>query len=470
MALDFGDAGLFDPIPANNKSVFDRKSKKDGDDENDNIHNNGWNDDDNDFDGGKGKNLDSEPDEPDDEDLEEDWPTAPPLDILDCIKGYEMVSFDATSVPPPPFEEAVEETVDAAVTGEEGKGGAEEGGDDDGIKPKQSAVAAAAGSKVMIAPEIEPKLTEAQARAAMLSHISSHCCYGKAAAKNMTIKKMEYLPAYHYELQTFTEKRETAWTYAAIRTGYESMLSNGALGSGIPPLPWEIFEEPAQAFKDEVRLVQVPNTASTKSCHRCRGTGGVTCRDCNGKGWSRCLNCHGDGWMQDSSGHRERCFYCQHSKHGHGQQDCTKCGSKGKVNCATCDGHGQISCYIQLSITWKINTAEHIIERLDLPSDLIRDVSGQVAYEEEAPRVKPIDAFGDSLGIKEASTSLVFNHVNSFSDHKVIRQRHQVRIVPVTKVTYEWKGKPHVFYVYGYENKIHLPKYPQKCCWGCQIL
>lgn len=91
-----------------------------------------------------------------------------------------------------------------------------------------------------------------------------------------------------------------------------------------------------------------------------------------GKGWTRCLNCHGDGWMHDSSGARERCFYCQHSKHGHGQQDCNKCGSKGKVNCATCDGHGQIRCYIQLSITWKTNTAEHIIERLDLPSDLIR--------------------------------------------------------------------------------------------------
>lgn len=165
-----------------------------------------------------------------------------------------------------------------------------------------------------------------------------------------------------------------------------------------------------------------------------------------------------------------RCFYCQHSKHGHGQQDCTKCGSKGKVNCNTCEGHGQIRCYIQLSITWKTNTAEHIIERLDLPTDLIRDVSGQVAYEEEAPRVKPIDAFGENLGIKEASTSLVFNHLNSFSDHKVIRQRHQVRIVPVTKVTYEWKGKAHVFFVYGYENKSYVPKYPQKCCWGCQIL
>ena len=109
----------------------------------------------------------------------------------------------------------------------------------------------------MVAPEIEPKLTEAQVRGALLSHISSHCCYGKAAAKNMAIKSMEYLPAYHYELQTFTEKRETAWTYATIRTGYESMLGTSSLGAGPPPLPWDILEEPAQAFKDEVRLVQV---------------------------------------------------------------------------------------------------------------------------------------------------------------------------------------------------------------------
>ena len=79
----------------------------------------------------------------------------------------------------------------------------------------------------------------------------------------------------------------------------------------------------------------------------------MTCRDCNGKGWSRCLNCHGDGWLHDSGGHRERCFYCQHSKHGHGQLDCAKCSTKGKVNCATCEGHGQIRCFIQLSITWK---------------------------------------------------------------------------------------------------------------------
>jgi hypothetical protein len=32
------------------------------------------------------------------------------------------------------------------------------------------------------------------------------------------------LSAYHYELQTFTEKRETAWTYAPFKSGFETIL------------------------------------------------------------------------------------------------------------------------------------------------------------------------------------------------------------------------------------------------------
>lgn len=374
---------------------------------------------------------------------EESWPTAPPADYLDTIRGYEMVSFDAVSVPPP-----------LAPPEEETPGGGE--GDGEEKKPPEP--------DPIIIPEIEPKLTEQQVKAALLSYIDDRCCYGKGAAKNMNIKTMEYVPAYHYELQTFSEKRETAWTYAPYRPG-----TMESYPGGVPPLPWEIEEPPTQMFKDEVRLVTVPNTASTKTCHRCRGIGGVTCRDCNGKGWSRCLNCHGDGWLADSSGFRERCFYCQHSRHGHGQQDCNKCHTKGKVNCSTCDGQGQIRCFIQLSITWKVHTAEHIVERLELPHDLIREVSGQVAFEQESAHIKPVTAFNEQA-IKDASSKLVFSHSTSFPDLKILRQRHQVRIVPVTKVVYEWKGKTHAFFVYGYENKIHLPKYPQNCCWGCNIL
>ena len=48
----------------------------------------------------------------------------------------------------------------------------------------------------------------------------------------------------------------------------------------------------------------------------------------------------------------------------------------------------------------------------------------------------------------------------------------QVRIVPVTRVNYDWKGRGRSYYVYGYENKVHLPggSYPDTCCWGCTVM
>ena len=297
--------------------------------------------------GDSGDRDDHTPSQHESEEIEEDWPSAPPIDILDHIKGYEMVSFDTNMCPPPlegfdpqppPISSPSQEIKDrqVGVEVEVDSGSCDNNLDDIASSASRQQEKQEPPPPPLIIPEFESKLTEEQARSALLTHIADHCCYGKAAAKNMHIKKMECGPAYHYELQTFSEKRETAWTYAAIRPGYTDMMGGGSLGA-VPPLPWEIIEHPTQPFKDEFRLVQVPNTGSTKQCHRCRGTGGMTCRDCNGKGWSRCLNCHGDGWMHDSGGHRERCFYCHHSKHGHGQLDCPKCKSgRGKLLFSVC--------------------------------------------------------------------------------------------------------------------------------------
>ena len=123
MALDFGDAGLFDPIPpayGNGKGNSNGKKTLDDDEEHEALNGNGWNHDE--------EAKEPDPDDEDEEDLEEDWASAPPLDILDCIKGYEMVSFDATSVPPPPFEEPeIVEAVDgAAEKTPAGEGGTED--------------------------------------------------------------------------------------------------------------------------------------------------------------------------------------------------------------------------------------------------------------------------------------------------------------------------------------------------------
>ena len=163
-----------------------------------------------------------------------------------------MVGFDTVCVPPP---------VDVP---EDKKADEEMTGSSPAHLPAQAAVVT---------------LTVEQARAALLSFVSSHCCYGTGAAKQMRITSMDYVPAHHYELQTFTEKRETCWTYAPHK-------GDGHLdgpGTGPAPLPWEIEEKPLSMFKDDVRLVPVPNTGVVKSCHKCRGTGGMTCTDCAGK-------------------------------------------------------------------------------------------------------------------------------------------------------------------------------------------
>lgn len=156
-------------------------------------------------------------------------------------------------------------------------------------------------------------LTHQQARAALLTHISSKCCYGSGAAKQLQITSMDYVPAHHYELQTFTEKRETSWTYAPHKGGEVD-----GPGRGAAPLPWEMEEPPTNMFKEEVRpqarrcvqvrVVTVPHTGVVKACHKCRGTGGMSCRDCSGKvaapppapqGWIRCLHCHGDVYLSE---------------------------------------------------------------------------------------------------------------------------------------------------------------------------
>ena len=116
-----------------------------------------------------------------------------------------------------------------------------------------------------------------------------------------------------------------------------------------------------------------------------------------------------------------------------------------------------------------MNTSEYITENLQIPDELIRDVSGQVAFEEEQNKVCPVEAFQDEL-IRHASSKLVASHGAKFPDERILRQRHQVRVVPVTRVGYEWRGRSRSFYVYGYENKVYVPDYPQACCWGCVLM
>jgi hypothetical protein len=56
-----------------------------------------------------------------------------------------------------------------------------------------------------------------------------------------------------------------------------------------------------------------------------------------------------------------------------------------------------------------------------LPEDLIRQVSGQVVYEEEGPRIPPLNTFADPT-INLASAQLVLNHNHQWPDQRILAQ------------------------------------------------
>ena len=56
-----------------------------------------------------------------------------------------------------------------------------------------------------------------------------------------------------------------------------------------------------------------------------------------------------------------------------------------------------------------------------LPEELIREVSGQVAVEEESPAVAPLTHYPDAA-INLASTQLILEHQHKFCDQRVLAQ------------------------------------------------
>ncbi len=73
------------------------------------------------------------------------------------------------------------------------------------------------------------------------------------------------------------------------------------------------------------------------------------------------------------------------------------------------------------------NHASKLTSRFGLPRELIRDVSGQVAFEEEMAKLKPLRV--SDQDISDASVKLVTNHTSAFADQRIVAQRHQVSIV-----------------------------------------
>lgn len=354
-------------------------------------------------------------------------PSAPPLEKMDSVQGYQNIGFDSSMLPPPSYEEVVREP------------------------PQREQVTGL------------PKIDDSEARNALLEHVAENCCYGSSAAKEMQIKDLQHSSAFHYTLETFGEGRSTTWAFEP----YKGQPIDGQ-GNGIPPGPWDIQVHPPSLFANQKSEVEVPHTASVKPCHHCYAMGRIRCPRCHGRGRVRCSSCQGRGHKsvyRNGEQEYERCIWC----HGDGRCRCTCCHGNGMVTCNCCHGHCSLKCYIKLTIVWTNHLQDHIVERTALPDHLIRSVTGQTAFKEEQPRVWPINHFPDAE-INNASQRLVNQHAHAFPTERILMQRHMVRVIPVTEIFTKWKGDNFDYFVYGFEKKVYAPNYPQQCCCGCNIL
>ncbi|RUS77160.1 hypothetical protein EGW08_015083 [Elysia chlorotica] len=158
----------------------------------------------------------------------------------------------------------------------------------------------------------------------------------------MTIVDLVSFSGYHYTLETFAESRSTKWVSEAFHGGNIYITGN-------PPGPWDIPANPPQLFHSSKIELEVPNTASVKPCHKCRGRGSTMCGFCHGRGRRNCFRCSGTGRrteFRDGSSEQVSCG-CMG-----GQEWCSSCNGRGMNECRKCSGRGNLRWFIQLTVKW----------------------------------------------------------------------------------------------------------------------
>nr|XP_042900882.1 protein SSUH2 homolog [Parasteatoda tepidariorum] len=122
-------------------------------------------------------------------------------------------------------------------------------------------------------------LTAEEVRDACLQYASNNCCYGKKFVRETIISSVNNGCTYHYKLESFGEKRETA----KRTTPYLGQVIDGP-ENGTPPSPWDIPVTIPGLFMDNKRTFEVPHTAYVKDCWNCVGNCKIRCDVCNGIG------------------------------------------------------------------------------------------------------------------------------------------------------------------------------------------
>ncbi|XP_062387432.1 protein SSUH2 homolog [Sardina pilchardus] len=300
-----------------------------------------------------------------------------------------------------------------------------------------------------------PSITEETAKDAFIMFASSKCCYSSAPAKDGVITRMEAFNTYRYRLETFSESRSTEWSQEPYHGQPVDAFTQAVPG------PWDVPAQAPAFFKDHTQNTRVPYTSSVKNCYTCVGMGRIPCKDCAGAGNKVCWVCNGSGFRHGD----DRCSHCN----GRGRDNCSHCRGQGSRDCTTCHGRRQILMFINLKVKWTNHTDVYVVEQASgLKVDNLSKVSGKEMYKDSQYLVYPVRGFPD-LAVVGASERLVREHTANYSQtSRILQQRQTIELIPITRVSYMWKGSNYVYFVFGNEFKVSSDDYPAQCC--CSVM
>lgn len=338
-------------------------------------------------------------------DADKDMPSAP--DFSDLPPGYPTIDESSVHVPPPAYED---------------------------LFP------GASRSITQLTPD---KMTNEDIRFGVAEYVSVRPFLSSSVIQQMAYTSISHVVCHVYNLQSFTEKRETKWVFVPYFGGPIDGRQNGPI-----PGPWQVLVLPKQEFHTGKTKVPVPHSEYVKVCHSCSGVGRTRCSSCWGSGSTSCCS-------------NKDCSSC----HGSNRKTCTWCSGSGYTTCSTCSGSGRLKYFLQLKVVWLILSNHLISNSCGLKESKIIETKKRLLFEETDTRIHAVtrDEFPDE-DMVTASSDLLQQHLQQSSGQRILKQKQMISGLPVTVVHFNRKGKEGTFFIYSEDRVVHFDSFPSHCC------
>ncbi|XP_075258014.1 uncharacterized protein LOC142350007 isoform X2 [Convolutriloba macropyga] len=172
-----------------------------------------------------------------------------------------------------------------------------------------------------------------------------------------------------------------------------------------------------------------------------------------GRTYERCQPCDGRG--------RDECFFCNGSGNNEEGGQCFQCGGRGYKECFSCRGVGMRSVVHEVKAEYKIKDDYHFEGKdVDVPEGKLEDVTGISLFNFESyPPIAPMPNYAESATLNEAAMKLLKEHYDKYmmknqESKRVLKQKHSLMSIPVTKADVVYKEKDLVVWIYGSERKV----------------